>query len=81
MKLPRDLSGRELIRRLERLGSQVSRCRGSHVRLTTQQQGEHHITIPDHDEIRPGTLSSILSDVAIHFGMEREELARRLLSE
>ena len=69
MKLPRDLSGRELIRRLERLGSQVSRCRGS------------HITIPDHDEIRPGTLSSILSDVAIHFGMEREELARRLLSE
>lgn len=80
MKLPRDLSGRELIRRLERLGYQISRTRGSHVRLTTHREGEHHITIPDHDEIRPGTLSSILADVADHFGMDREELASLLLS-
>ena len=47
----------------------------SHIRLTTTQQGEHHITIPNHDPIRLGTLSSIISDVAIHFKKTKEEIA------
>jgi hypothetical protein len=36
------------------------------------------VTIPRHDPLRIGTLSAILVDVAQHFGMTRDELARRL---
>ena len=43
-----------------------------------QKNGEHHVTIPRHDPLRIGTLSAILVDVAQHFGMTRDELARRL---
>ena len=48
------------------------------MRLTTHENGEHHVTIPRHDPLRVGTLSAILGDVAQHFGITREELARRL---
>ena len=78
MKLPRDLSAADLIKALAAFGYAVTRRKGSHIRLTTQQQGEHHVTIPDHDPLRIGTLSSILRDVAEHFGISREELGRQL---
>lgn len=42
MKLPRDLSGQDLVKALSCLGYQVSHQTGSHIRLTTQQNGEHH---------------------------------------
>ena len=57
---------------------EVTRRTGSHMRLTTQENGEHHVTIPRHDPLRIGTLSAILGDVARHFGTTRDELARRL---
>lgn len=78
MRLPRDLSGNDLARVLRSLGYEVTRQTGSHMRLTTQENGEHHVTIPRHDPLRVGTLSAILTDVAQHFGMSRNELARRL---
>ncbi len=59
MKLPRDLSGPALARALEVLGYTVSRQTGSHLRLTTQTHGEHHLTIPNHASLRVGTLSAI----------------------
>ena len=65
MKLPRDLSGRELAAALQRLGYTIDRQTGSHIRLGTQLDGGHHITIPDHDDIRVGTLSAILRDLAV----------------
>jgi predicted RNA binding protein YcfA (HicA-like mRNA interferase family) len=77
--VPRDLSGQELIRRLERLGYSVTRQAGSHLRLTTQEHGEHHVTVPNHDPLRIGTLSSILAAVAAHHGITRDELLMRLL--
>lgn len=46
MKLPRDLSSDELVKALARLGYEVNRQAGSHIRLTTQRDGEHHVTIP-----------------------------------
>ena len=49
MRLPRDLSGADLVKRLGRFGYSVSRQTGSHLRLTSTTQGEHHITIPNHD--------------------------------
>jgi len=78
LKLPRDLSGRELAKALQALGYRVTRQTGSHLRLTTTTQGEHHVTVPDHDPLRVGTLSGVLTDVAAHFNLTREELVKRL---
>ncbi|BDA66643.1 hypothetical protein SYNPCC7002_F0012 [Rivularia sp. IAM M-261] len=78
MKLPRDLSGRELANALSRLGYQVSHQTGSHIRLTTQKNGEHHVTVPAHDPLKIGTLNAILRDVASHSGLTRDELIQLL---
>src|SRR5262249_49210090 len=43
MKLPRNLSGADLAQAMKKLGYSVTRQTGSHMRLTTQQQGEHNI--------------------------------------
>jgi predicted RNA binding protein YcfA (HicA-like mRNA interferase family) len=74
MKLPRALSGKALIAALGKLGYVVTRQSGSHIRLTTEQNGTHHVTIPDHRPLKVGTLSGILRDVAAHHGMERDAL-------
>ncbi len=78
MKLPRDLSGEVLAKALEKLGYTVDRQTGSHIRLTTQENGEHHITIPNHSPIKIGTLSAILRDLDNHFDVTREELLTQL---
>lgn len=75
MRIPRDISGKELAKRLSAYGYKVVRQTGSHMRLAT---GDHHITIPAHDPLRVGTLSNILSDIADHLGKTKEELAREL---
>jgi predicted RNA binding protein YcfA (HicA-like mRNA interferase family) len=74
MRLPRDVSGSELAKMLEIYGYRVSRQTGSHLRLTTTVKGEHHITIPQHKDLRVGLLSSILSDISDHLGISREEI-------
>lgn len=78
MRLPRGSSGRELAKRLERFGYHVTRQRGSHMRLTTQTPSEHHITVPNHDPIRVGTLRAILAAVAEHTGRTRDEVTEQL---
>jgi predicted RNA binding protein YcfA (HicA-like mRNA interferase family) len=78
MKLPRDVSGSELARALRRFGYETSRQTGSHLRLTTNLKGQHHVTIPRHESLRVGTLGAILSDVAAHLEMERDELALQI---
>lgn len=79
MRLPRDLSGADLIKRLRRFGYEITRQSGSHIRLTTGEGGEHHITIPNHDPLRIGTLAAILDSVAAHHGIGRDELVNRLM--
>ena len=78
MKLPRDVSGLKLERALRRLGYAAVRQRGSHVRVTTQVNGEHHEVIPLHSQIRAKTLSSILKSVARHHELTVEELLSAL---
>ena len=78
MRLPRDLTGDQLAGSLKRLGYQPTRQTGSHLRLTTQVPGEHHVTVPRHTPLRVGTLAAILADVAAHLGVSREEVGRRL---
>jgi len=78
MRLPRDVSGDDLAKALRALGYVLSRQTGSHMRLTTPEHGEHHITIPRHDALRIGTLAAILTDVAAHHRLTRDDLARTL---
>ena len=79
MTLPRDLSGADLARVLTTVGYSVSRQTGSHLRLTTQHGGEQHVTIPNHEALRGGTLAGILSAVADHLGVGRDEVIPRLV--
>jgi len=80
VRLPRDLSARDLVKALRGLGYGVTRQVGSHIRLTTQQGGEHHITIPDHAPVKIGTLNQILRDIATHHGLTRDEVLAELFS-
>jgi len=79
MKLPRDLTGLQLVKNLEVLGYRITRQTGSHIRVTTLQSGEHHLTVPAHSPLKTGTLSAILNDVAQYFNLTRDELLSRLL--
>jgi predicted RNA binding protein YcfA (HicA-like mRNA interferase family) len=78
MRLPRDMDAASLIKSLRRLGYSVTRHAGSHIRLTTITPQQHHITIPNHSLIKVGTLNAILSDVATHHHLSRDELLERL---
>jgi predicted RNA binding protein YcfA (HicA-like mRNA interferase family) len=78
MKIPRDLSGLELVKVLSGVGYQVSRQTGSHIRLTADKPTQHHVTIPAHDPLKVGTLSAILGDVADHLKITRDELMQKL---
>jgi predicted RNA binding protein YcfA (HicA-like mRNA interferase family) len=78
MKLPRNLNGDTLALTLQKFDYQITRQTGSHLRLTTQRNGEHHITIPNHSPLKVGTLNSILKSVADHLKLSREDLFRQL---
>ena len=78
MRLPQDLSGERLVKALETLGYTITRRESSHVRLTTETNGEHYVTIPDHSPLRVGTLAHIIGDIAEHFGMTRDDLLQKL---
>jgi predicted RNA binding protein YcfA (HicA-like mRNA interferase family) len=74
VRLPRDVSGDELARRLTQLGYQSTRQTGSHLRLTTERHGRHHLTIPRHPALRIGTLAAVLAELELHHGLKREAL-------
>lgn len=78
MKLPRDVSGAALVKALRALEYCISRQRGSHIRITTQKGGEHHEVIPNHDPLKPGTLSGILKNIAAHHSLTVEKLLQLL---
>ena len=58
-KLPSDLSGRDLIKALERVGFVVQRQRGSHIVLRREKPFAR-ATVPNHKILRLGTLRTIL---------------------
>src|ERR1035441_10151222 len=79
MRVPRRWSGADLKKALAAWGYEETRQTGSHVRLTTQMRGIHHVTVPDHKVLPLGTLKSILRDVARHFECTPDEILARLL--
>ncbi len=78
MRLPRDVSSVDLTKALRILGYETTRQPGSQVRLTTSENGTHHVTIPNHSPIRIGTLAAILDDIANHFGINRQKLLSKI---
>ena len=77
-KLP-IVSGEKLIKLLLKLGYEIVRQRGSHVRLRKESEvGEHNITVPMHSEIAKGTLNDILSKVSIWNNIPKGKLIEML---
>jgi len=66
LKLPRDVSGEDVVRSLRRLGYEITRQTGSHIRVTSKRK------------LRVGTLAGILSDVATYLDLSRDELTEQL---
>lgn len=80
MKLPRDLSGSELIKLLcKHYGYRRVDQEGSHVLLQTEQPRHHRIAIPEHKTLRLGTLNSILSAIARVQGIDKAEILEKPL--
>ena len=78
MKTPRDVSGKNLIKLPKRFGYEAVSQNGSHIKVTTEQNGYHHIAVPNHDPVKVSTLNGILSEVARHAGVMKEEVAQTL---
>lgn len=74
-KIPRNINGRKLCKSLMKYGYEITRQTGSHIRMSrVGENSEHHITIPDHRPIKIGTLNKILSDVATHLNISKNQL-------
>ncbi len=78
MKLPREVSGKELVRALERFGYQQIRQKGSHVTLVSRTPVEHHIVVPLHSPLKLGMFAGIIADVARTRKISKDDLVREL---
>jgi predicted RNA binding protein YcfA (HicA-like mRNA interferase family) len=77
-KLP-IVSGEKLVKLLLKLGYEIVRQRGGHVRLRKESEvGEHNITVPIHSEIAKDTLNDILSKVSIWNNIPKGKLLEML---
>lgn len=79
MKLPRDVSGRDLAKALvQHWGYRQVNQVGSHIILQTDTPSPHRVSVPDHNPIRIGTLNAILRAVAKAKGVSREQVVAAL---
>lgn len=72
-KLPRGLSGKEVVKALQRAGFYVKRQKGSHIVLRRDNPFAQ-VVVPDHKSIDTGTLASILDGA----GLSAEEFIKLL---
>ena len=79
MKVPRDLSGSQLIKVLCRdWDYRTIHQEGSHVILQTETPGHQRLSVPNHNPLRVGTLNAILRVVAAHKSVDRQRLVDSL---
>jgi len=79
MKLPRDASGRDVVKALCRdWGYREVHQVGSHIILQTDSPSPHRLSVPDHSPVRAGTLNAIVRAVAQHKGIDRQDVLRTL---
>ena len=77
MKIPRDLSGSDLVQALCRdWGYRIVHQEGSHLVLETEEPSHQRLAVPAHKRIRIGTLNAILRAVAKHKGVERQTILK-----
>ena len=75
MKLPRNLSGANLVKLLiQRYGYRRVQQVGSHIILETNSPRSHRIAVPNHSPLRIGTLNSILRAVAAVQQVDRQDI-------
>ena len=75
MKVPRDLSGAQLVKVLCRdWGYRVVHQEGSHIILQTDTPLHQRLSVPNHSPLRVGTLNSIVRAVSLHKRIERQQL-------
>lgn len=75
MKLPRDLSGSDLVKILVREFGYVQIHQvGSHVILQHPGPPTHRISIPNHSPLRLGTLNAILRAIAASRGISKDRI-------
>ena len=74
-KLPTNLSGRQVRMALERAGFVFRRQTGSHM-ILRREESYSRAVVPDHKEIRQGTLRRIIADAGLTVD-EFLELLRR----
>ncbi len=73
------ISGKQLIKVLNRLGYSIIKQRGSHIKMQKKTPvGTHSITVPQHYEIAKGTLSDIINKVSLWNQISKEELLAML---
>lgn len=63
-KLPRDLSGKEVIKALKKTGFYFKRQKGSHI-ILRRDVPFAQVVVPDHKSIDTGTLDHILDNAGI----------------
>ena len=79
MKLPRDLSGAQLIKILTKhYGYRRVNQEGSHVIKETDSPRRHRLAVPDHNPLRIGTLNAILRAVANAKAVDKDAILSRL---
>ena len=69
--MSKTFSGREVIKALHRIGFVVDHQRGSHVFLHNLDKNIS-VVVPDHKELKKGTLNSILKKAGITVEQLRE---------
>jgi predicted RNA binding protein YcfA (HicA-like mRNA interferase family) len=79
VKIPRDVSGRQLAKALCKHWDywQVHQ-EGSHIILQTDKPSHQRLPVPDHNPIRIGTLNSILRLVATHKCVDKQDVLASL---
>jgi len=68
------VSGRQVVKALQKIDYEVDHQTGSHIILRCSFPPHRRVTVPDHREISPGTLRSILRSVGLTTDEFREIL-------
>ena len=68
-KLPTNLSGKDVVKILAKLGYEIDHQTGSHMILRQREYPYRRLTIPNHKTLAKGTLRAIIKQA----GLTREE--------
>lgn len=73
-KLPVNISGKDVVKALGKLGYEIDPQTGSHMILRNKIPPHRRLTVPNHNEIAKGTLLAIIKQA----GLRREEFLKLL---